>query len=72
MPLIALEAGQMPATVKADLIRRLTDVAVDVTGIPKELFFVVIREYPDTDIAVGGVTVATLKETLAQQGDRPR
>ncbi|MDR2012523.1 MAG: tautomerase family protein [Rhodanobacter sp.] len=67
MPLIVFEAGQMKKEVKAELIRRLTDVSVEVTGIPKELYFVSIHELPDDDIAVGGVTVSELKERLAQQ-----
>ena len=67
MPLIVFEAGQMKPEVKAELIRRLTDVSVEVTGISKELFFVTIHELPDTDIAVGGITVTELKACLAGQ-----
>ena len=65
MPLIVFEAGQMQADIKAELIRRLTEVSVEVTGIPKELFFVTVHELPDTDIAVGGSTVAEIKARLA-------
>ncbi|PWC80328.1 4-oxalocrotonate tautomerase [Azospirillum sp. TSH100] len=65
MPLIVFEAGQMKPEVKAELIRRLTEVSVQVTGIPKELFFVAVHELPDTDIAVGGDTVAEIKARLA-------
>ncbi len=67
MPLIVFEAGHMKPETKAELIRRLTDVSVEGTGIPKHLFFVTIHELPDSDIAVGGVTVAELKAQLAQQ-----
>lgn len=67
MPLILFEAGQMTPPVKQALIQRLTDVAVEVTGIPKSLFFVCIHELPDTDIAVGGKTVTELKAALASQ-----
>ncbi|NQZ94618.1 MAG: tautomerase family protein [Moritella sp.] len=66
MPVIVFEAGQLKKETKSELIRRLTDVSVEVTGIPKELFFVSIHELPDEDIAVGGVSVKELKERLAQ------
>ncbi len=67
MPVIVFEAGQLQPEVKAELLRRLTDVAVEVTGIPRELYIVAIHELPDDDIAVGGVSVRTLKERLARQ-----
>ncbi|MCL2658444.1 MAG: tautomerase family protein [Betaproteobacteria bacterium] len=67
MPVIVFEAGQMKKEVKAELIRRLTEVSVEVTGIPKELYFVSVHELPDDDIAVGGLTVRELKERLAEQ-----
>jgi len=67
MPVIVFEAGQLKNEVKRELIRRLTEVSVEVTGIPKELYFVSIHELPDDDIAVGGVSVRELKERLAQQ-----
>jgi 4-oxalocrotonate tautomerase len=67
MPVIVFEAGQMKKEVKAELIRRLTEVSVEVTGIPKELYFVSVHELPDDDIAVGGLTVQEIKERLAEQ-----
>ncbi len=42
MPVITFEAGAMSDDVKAELLTRLTDVAVEVTGIPKHLYFVSI------------------------------
>lgn len=45
MPFIAFEAGQLSEEVKEELIQKLTDVSVEVTGIPKELFLVAIREW---------------------------
>jgi 4-oxalocrotonate tautomerase len=63
--MITFEAGQLPKEVKAELIRQLTEVSAKVTGISKELFYVSIRELPDDDIAVGGVTVTELKRQVA-------
>lgn len=67
MPIISFEAAQLSDKVKAELIERLTDTAVAITGIPKELYFVTIREYPDTSIAVGGKTVAQIKQDIAEK-----
>ena len=67
MPFIAFESGQLTDDVKEQLIEKLTDVAVEITGIPKELFLVSIREQPDNNIAVGGKSVRQIKEEIAQQ-----
>lgn len=65
MPIISFEAAQLSEAVKAELIEKLTNTAVEVTGIAKELFFVTIREYPDTSIAIGGKTVAQMRREMA-------
>lgn len=66
MPFIAFEAGQLTEEVKEKLIEKLTEVSVEITGIPKELFLVSIRELPDENIAVGGKTVKQLKKELGK------
>jgi len=48
-------------------MRRLTEVSVEITGIPKELFFVSVHELQDDDIAIGGITVTEMKAHLAAQ-----
>ena len=62
MPFIAFESAQLSPEVKSKLIERLTDVSVEVTGIPKELFLVSIREQSDDNIAIGGKTVMQIKQ----------
>jgi 4-oxalocrotonate tautomerase len=64
MPIIEFTAGKLTREVKDKLISQLTDVSVEITGIPKHLFFITINEKPDEDIAVGGVSVQKLKEEL--------
>jgi 4-oxalocrotonate tautomerase len=66
MPLIVFESGSLKPEVKAELIQKLTDISVAVTGIPKHLFLVSIREWPDQNVAVGGVTAEELKLQLAE------
>jgi 4-oxalocrotonate tautomerase len=64
MPMISFESGQLTDEIKEKLIMQLTDISVEITGIPKELFFVSIRELDDKNIAVGGKTVKELKNEL--------
>lgn len=67
MPMISFESGQLTDEIKKKLLVKLTNVASEVTGIPKELFFVSIRELPDNNIAVGGKTVSELKNELGMK-----
>ena len=66
MPMISFESGQLSAEVKKELIQRLTAVSAEITGIPKELFFISINELNDENIAVGGKTVKELKQELGK------
>ena len=61
MPLITFESGTISEEKKSELIRRLTEVASEVTRIPRGSFFVSIRELPDENIAIGGKTVKEMK-----------
>lgn len=67
MPFIAFESGQLSPEVKEQLIERLTEVSAEITGIPKALFLVSIREQMDENIAVGGKSVKKIKQALSQQ-----
>jgi len=67
MPMISFESGQLTDKVKKELIVKLTNVSAEITGIPKELFFVSINELDDENIAVGGKTVKELKEELSRK-----
>ena len=62
MPYIAFESCTLEKKVKQKLIEQLTDISADITGIPKHLFLVSIKEIPDDDIAVGGKTVTEMKK----------
>jgi len=66
MPYIKFESGELSKEVRERLIKELTEVSADITGIPKELFFISIDEKVDTNIAVGGKTVKQLKEELSK------
>lgn len=66
MPLITFESGSLPEDVKRRLIQKLTEVSAEITGIPHETFFVSIREMPDENVAIGGVTVKEIKQRLGK------
>ena len=68
MPYISFESGKLEPNVKEKLIQKLTEISVEITGIPEELFLVSIRELPDDNIAVGGKTVTRLKKELQNKG----
>lgn len=64
MPIITFESGQISDEKQEQLIKRLTEVAVEITGTPKEYFFVTIKQYPDNSMSVGGETVTQIKNKL--------
>lgn len=66
MPLITFEAGKLTDKMKIELIQKLTSLSAEITGIPKESFFVSIREMPDENVAIGGVTVKEIKMKLGK------
>lgn len=69
MPMITYTSGAMTPETRATLIRRLTEVAAEVTGIPTALFFVALHVLPDDDVAVGGETVTELRRRVAAVSD---
>ncbi len=65
MPLITFESGELTKEMKQQLIQKLTDISAQITKIPKESFFVSIREMPDENVAIGGVSVKELKKKFS-------
>lgn len=56
MPVITYEGTQLSQNQREVLIKGFTDVACKVMPeIPKEAFYVYIREYPDEKIGIGGL-----------------
>ncbi len=67
MPIITFEAGKLSDKVKSDLIQELTNTSARITGIPKESFIISIREMPDENVAIGGVSVKEIKQRLGRE-----
>lgn len=74
MPKITCTAGAMTPETRAPPIRRPTEVAAEVTGIPAALLFVALHVLPDDVVAVGGDTVTEFRRRNAgaSEASRPR
>jgi 4-oxalocrotonate tautomerase len=64
MPVIRVDIGKHGLNVehKKQLIEKLTDAAVEITRIPKQAYIVIINEYDDSNIGVGGVTLDKVRK----------
>ena len=59
MPVLIYEGSELNQSQREELIKGLTEVACKVTpDIPKEAFYVFIREYPVEKIGVGGLVLS--------------
>lgn len=61
MPIIKLEIGKLSKEQKKDLILEFTEVASKITNVPKSAFTVLINEYSDENIGIGGDTLEDIK-----------
>jgi len=67
MPVIAWEGGKLTNEQKQELVRRLTEVASEVTGVPAQFYTVIVREQPDENLGLAGETVAELKARMGKK-----
>lgn len=67
MPLINFKSGKVSAEQKKELIVRLTEVAHEVTSIPKEYIMVFVDECSDDNIGVAGKSVTEIKAAIQDQ-----
>ena len=63
MPVIKFESAKLPDDIKKKLLETLTNVSSEITGIPKDAFFVSLNELPDSNMSIGGITVEDLKKS---------
>jgi 4-oxalocrotonate tautomerase len=61
-----MEGPNLTAEQKKELIKRFTEVAVEVTKIPSKFFAVTIRELPDENLGFAGETVVDIKKNLSK------
>lgn len=67
MPYISIESGPLSDPQKQQLIERITDVAAETTGIPRQFFMVTVKEVPDTNFGIGGRTIDRIKAEYRQK-----
>lgn len=62
MPAITLELATVTLAQKRALAAEITEIAARVTGIPKEGFYVFIKENSLENVGVGGLLIADRKK----------
>ena len=67
MPVIAWDGGILTKEQKKELVRRLTEVASEVTKVPTQFYSVLIREQPDENLGFAGETVEELKARMGKK-----
>jgi 4-oxalocrotonate tautomerase len=58
MPLITIEAGKMTDEMRVKLMKKLTEVSAEITGIPEDSFWVFVKELGADSTMIGGKTLA--------------
>lgn len=54
MPVITMDGPKLTKKQKAELVKRFTEVASEVTSIPSQAFVTLIRECEADNVGVGG------------------
>ena len=58
MPVITFDGPMLPAEKKERLVREFTQLAFEITNIPKEAFVVFIKENPYENMGQGGILIS--------------
>ncbi len=61
MPVITITLGNLSVEKKREMIRRVTEVSMDISGAPESAHAVLINELPDEALGLGTKTVADIK-----------
>ncbi|WP_027721336.1 4-oxalocrotonate tautomerase DmpI [Maridesulfovibrio zosterae] len=61
MPVITYAGTELNDEAKQELIEKLTAIASEVTKTPEQFFTVLVQDYPETSIGIGGETVKEIK-----------
>ena len=66
MPVITIDMHRIDTETKKALIKNLTKTAVEITNVPAEKFTILINELDNTNIGIGGLTLAEIKAAQAR------
>jgi 4-oxalocrotonate tautomerase len=58
MPVITIEASTLSLEIKERLAKEITQVASEITNIPKDAYIVIVKENPFENMAQGGVLLS--------------
>ena len=61
MPAITMEMTKLTKEQRAELVKDFTESAARVTGIPKDAFYVFIKENEADHVGVGGILLSEQK-----------
>lgn len=61
MPVITLEAASLTREQKKQLVDELTESAARIMNMPKDVFYVFLKESPLDNIGVGGILLSDKK-----------
>ncbi|WP_430814776.1 4-oxalocrotonate tautomerase DmpI [Carboxylicivirga sp. RSCT41] len=64
MPVVNFQGGHLSTEQKRELIQKFTEITKEVTHAPDQFITVIIEEYDDDNLGVGGKTVTEIKEEL--------
>lgn len=67
MPLIRITTTALSSEQKREMVKRMTEVTMDVLGAPEEAHHILIDELPLDALGVGKKTVAEMIEDKMQQ-----
>jgi len=62
MPVITLQIGKLEKDQKNQIMDSLTKTTASITGIPEEAFTVLIQEFEENNIGIGGINIGEIKE----------
>lgn len=61
MPVINYQGTRLSREQKQELIKKFTEIAMEVTKTPAQFFSVTIQEFEDDSLGIGGKTVTQIK-----------
>lgn len=64
MPVIQVTMGKLERDMKRELIKKLTETAMEITGIPEHAFACTITELEDDALGLGKMTVYDIKAEI--------
>lgn len=55
MPVIHIDSNELSRKQKRKLVKSITQISSEITGLPESTITIIIREVPAEDVGVGGI-----------------